>query len=133
MKKATGYRIIYDKAGRVNFEGIRGRSGVYIIRENSRIVYIGYSARNLYKTMLRHFQVWNHPGQPVVSYAGSRHQYKARVILLPAKQAVEFEKKLILKYKPRDNRNKYLEYSSQARQLKLKTSRSAQIRKDAPF
>ena len=34
------------------------KSGIYIIKQNDKIVYVGQSGYNLYKTMYRHFQSW---------------------------------------------------------------------------
>ena len=35
------------------------KSGIYIIKQNGKIVYVGQSGYNLYKTMYRHFQSWD--------------------------------------------------------------------------
>ncbi len=98
----------YDKAGRSNFRFTLARAGVYIIRENGKVVYIGFSATNLYKTMHRHFQQWNHRGQPVVTYVNKfrRNKYTVSVTLTGARTAALLETALIRKYKPRDNPGK---------------------------
>jgi hypothetical protein len=47
----------YDENGKTNFPS-RKRTGVYLIKENGIIVYVGYSGKDLYKTMYRHFEQW---------------------------------------------------------------------------
>lgn len=97
----------YGKDGKTNFP-LRGKTGVYIIYEGSEVVYIGFSQSDLYRTMYRHFQRWNHTGQEVVTYADQNlNDYTVRVIYCTPKQAESLEKKLIKKYKPRDNAQKY--------------------------
>lgn len=100
----------YQANGHTTFPETTNRSGVYLIREGEKLVYIGYSATNLYRTMYRHFQRWNHRGQEVVSYAGSSKRYTVRVVLCTPAQAARLEKALIIKNRPRDNRDKYRGY-----------------------
>lgn len=100
----------YKENGRTNFPETQNRTGVYLIKENGKIVYVGKSGYNLYKTLYRHFQEWNHKYQEVISYKGpmySRRKYTVRVIYCTPKQANALEKKLIMKYVPRDNTQKY--------------------------
>lgn len=107
MKK-TRWKAPYNNQGKTNFPD-RERPGVYLIKEKAsgKIVYIGYSGNNLYRTMYRHFQQWNHSDQPVISYANKGPEnYLCRVIYCTAKQAVTLEELLILKYEPRDNPQK---------------------------
>ena len=92
----------------------RQKSGVYLIKENGKIVYVGYSGTDLYKTMYRHFQGWNHVKQEVVTYAGRKQtRYKdlskitVRVVYCTPKQAEALEMWLVKKLKPRDNENLY--------------------------
>ncbi|AXH73888.1 MAG: hypothetical protein [Bacteriophage sp.] len=86
--------------------------GVYLIYENGRPVYIGYSGSQLYKTFTRHFQSWDDPHQVRITYTKIQAEgMKARVAICnTAKQAAALEKALILKYKPRDNPSKYNDY-----------------------
>lgn len=112
MKK---YRFLapYQKSGKTTFRATVNRAGVYLIKENTRLVYVGMSAKNLYKTLYRHFEKWHHSGQEVVTYAGrlNRHKYTVRVVLSTALQAARLERALIIKHRPRDNENKYTQYS----------------------
>jgi predicted GIY-YIG superfamily endonuclease len=87
------------------FRNINGKSGVYIIKENGKIVYVGYSASNLYKTMYRHFQQWNDRQQQRKVYTNPAI-VTVRVVLTPPSKADKLEKALIIKYKPRDNKEK---------------------------
>lgn len=99
----------YKSSGRTQFPESKGKTGCYLIKENDRLVYVGYSASNLYKTLYRHFEQWNHRVQEVVTYWGqlSRKRYTVRIIYCTASQAARLEKMLIIKYRPRDNENKY--------------------------
>jgi hypothetical protein len=98
----------YTAQGKTKFPE-RGKTGVYLIKENGKITYIGYSMSDLYKTMYRHFQVWNHRGQEVVSYnAQGNDNYTVRVIYCTPQQAARLERYLISKHKPRDNAQSYV-------------------------
>ena len=50
----------YQKKGKTTYPETLNKSGVYLIKENNVQVYIGYSGLNLYRTMYRYFQAWNH-------------------------------------------------------------------------
>lgn len=104
-------RAPYNSKGLTTLRVTWERSGVYKIFENGKIVYIGYSAKNLYKTMYRHFQEWNHRDQPVITYAGSKKKYKVQVTLCSPGRAQALERALIVRLKPRDNPNKYTNYT----------------------
>ena len=99
---------------------LRGKSGVYLIRERQRdgsnpVVYIGEShANRLYQTLTRHFQTWRRhkkfwSGQytgsqshdPGLTYRRSRSTVAVRV--LPPERAMAEEARLIARLRPRDN------------------------------
>ena len=99
---------------------LRGKSGVYIIRERQRdgsnpVVYVGEShAGRLYQTLTRHFQTWRRhkkfwSGQytgsqthdPGLTYKRARCTVAVRV--LPAERALHEEARLIVRLRPRDN------------------------------
>jgi hypothetical protein len=99
---------------------LRGKSGVYIIRERQRdgsnpIVYVGEShASRLYQTLTRHFQTWRrakkfwagqYPGStshdPGLTYDRARCTVAVRV--LPGERAMDEESRLIVRLRPRDN------------------------------
>lgn len=99
----------YPPSGGTNLAWTRGRSGVYVIYEDRRRVYIGHSTTDLYRTITRHFQAWDDPTQRRVTYADSlgRHRYDVAVTFTTPKQAASLERSLILKHRPRDNDQKY--------------------------
>jgi predicted GIY-YIG superfamily endonuclease len=89
-------------------------AGVYIIKQENKIVYIGYSSTDVKKTMYRHFQKWTdlrstfgRASQPYdrITYHNrfNNDEYKCKVIFCTPKQAELLEQALILKLKPRDN------------------------------
>lgn len=98
---------------------LRGKSGVYIIRERQRdgstpVVYVGEShAGRLYQTLTRHFQMWRrhkrfwagqYGGQshdPGLTYDRARCTVAVRV--LSAERAMDEEARLIARLRPRDN------------------------------
>lgn len=101
----------YKKDGKTSFPKSQNRPGVYIIKENGKIVYIGYSGSNLYKTMYRHFQAWRDATQRRVEYnPKGRKKYSVRIIYCTKSQAPRLEKMLIKKIGPRDNDEKYNSY-----------------------
>ena len=114
----------YQPNGKTTYPD-KKRSGVYIIKENGKITYIGNSSKNvIYKTMYRHFQRWNHRGQEVITYASKlkSNKYTVRVIYTTPNQAIRLERYLILKYRPRDNENQYLNY-----ELDLKDKKTYEV------
>jgi hypothetical protein len=99
---------------------LRGKSGVYIIRERQRdgsqpVVYVGEShAGRLYQTLTRHFQTWRrHKRFWVGQYTGSqshdpgltyaRASCTVAVRVLSAERAITEEGRLIARLRPRDN------------------------------
>jgi hypothetical protein len=121
LKKSIGFiesKFLppYNQDGKTTFKNTQGKSGVYIIKENGSIVYVGHSRTNLYKTLYRHFQAWNHKTQPVVTYQNllNTNKYTVRVILATPQQAVRLEGYLVNAYEPRDNENKLKLYKNEA-------------------
>ena len=103
---------------KTRFPESRKKSGVYIIKKNNKIIYVGYSSYDIYKTLYRHFQTWNDKSQDKrVSYKedyfDSDNDYKVRIVYCTPKKASALEKALILKYQPEDNKNKYDYYLDQ--------------------
>ena len=106
----------YKKDGSTNMVFFKNKSGVYIIRERTKIsgykiVYIGYSATNLYKTIMRHFQEWSDPRGKRVTYIDKinkpGYNYLVTVSTCVPSLAERLEAYLIKKNKPRDNQEKY--------------------------
>jgi hypothetical protein len=83
------------------------KSGVYLIKKNNKVVYVGEShTNNLYKTLYRHFQFWNDKvPQKRVTFKNDRSsgKIKVRVIITTKSQAVRLQKYLIKKIKPSKN------------------------------
>ena len=102
-----------NQAGKITrYPETKNKSGVYIIKENNVIVYVGYSGTNLYRTLYRHFETWNAKYEQVVTYKNklNKNQYTVRIILCTPTQAGKLEKMLIINYQPRDNADKYNSY-----------------------
>ena len=108
----------YRADGGTNLRPYVGKSGVYFIfkKGEKKPIYIGKSEGNLYKTILRHFQVWNdgyatRTGDKVRDRTVyEKKGYLVRVIETTARRAVSLEKSLIVRYKPKDNPIKYGKY-----------------------
>lgn len=104
--KATERFYPYIKKGKTNLRGFKGKTGIYIIYERGKMVYIGHSTTDLYKTISRHFQSWIDFRQVRAVYPQSK-QIKVRILLTAPQKAIRLEKKLIAKYQPRDCSIKY--------------------------
>lgn len=107
----------YKANGRTSFPEAQKRTGVYLIKKNGVLVYIGFSESDLYKTLYRHFQTWNDTDQPNrISYKNqlSRAKFTVRVVFTTKKRAAALEKALILKHNPKDNKLKYKAYIKEA-------------------
>jgi len=89
--------------------------GVYAIKENGRVVYVGSSRQRLYDTITRHFQRWRRSkkfwrGQygkggaghdPGITYARAKCQIA--VMTCACGDELVQEARLIEKFRPRDN------------------------------
>lgn len=101
------------KDGKTNIPHLRydkPQSGVYFIKSDrtDKIVYIGFSEANLYKTIYRHFQEWTDISRTVKTrFTYAKFGYQVRVIFTTPARAALLEKYLILRMKPRDNGLKY--------------------------
>ncbi len=92
---------------------LRGQSGVYVIREDGEVVYVGQSsAGKLYETLTRHLQTWRRwkgfwRGQygeghdPGLTYARERVEVAVRIT--DPDDALDEEARLIARLRPRDN------------------------------
>ncbi len=106
--KKSRWRTPYRSDDRqTTFNEVRKRSGVYVITKGKTVLYVGYSGSQLYKTLYRHFQAWNHPFQTVITYRGqNRKDFRVRVILCSPARAERLEAFLIKKLEPKDNPDK---------------------------
>ncbi len=111
----------YDKDGKTNFKYTNGKSGVYLIYKDSKLMYVGMSGSNLYKTMYRHFQSWEDSTQIRTTYNGksTRNKFTCRVVLCSPSKAASLEKMIIIKHKPKDNPIKYLLFKPMKRDVKV--------------
>lgn len=101
----------YTHTGKTTLKFPAQKSGVYLIKENTKIVYIGSSRKNLYKTLFRHFENWNHKAQEVTNYNTNIKKYTYRAVFCSAIQAHILEKVLIKKMNPRDNKHTHSEFN----------------------
>jgi hypothetical protein len=95
-----------SKRGVFNIGFAKGKSGVYIIKEDGKTVYVGQSQTNLYRTITRHFQDWNDrrsPDRITYRHGLRRHRYTVRVVFVSPARAMKLETMLIKKHRPRDN------------------------------
>ncbi|MEM9846254.1 MAG: GIY-YIG nuclease family protein, partial [Bacteroidota bacterium] len=111
-----------DKRGKSNLTDWQGRSGIYFIKENRKIVYIGHSTTNLYKTITRHFQVWNDSAQEgrIWYNVQGKNSYRVKLHEYEPDEAQEVECALIQKYQPRDNKMKLQSCNSAEENEQLK-------------
>ena len=114
----TGRILIYEKApqygeqyGKTSeaFKKLRNKRGVYRIFENRKLVYVGSSNSDIYKTILRKFQMWNDKRQSGgrLYYNANDKEYKVEAFLMPyasANKLLDTEYHFIQKSKPRDNK-----------------------------
>lgn len=112
IKAKTRFQPVYID-GKPNPGLIRAsikRPGVYLIKVNGSLKYIGHSGSNVYKTILRHFQSWEDRFQVRITYPKASYVTARIVYTNTAQQARKLEKALILKLKPPDNPKKYENY-----------------------
>jgi excinuclease UvrABC nuclease subunit len=117
----------YNEKDKPAIKSSWGKSGVYIIKQNGKIVYVGRSGYNLYKTMYRHFQSWDSTQARATYQAkgNKRKTIKVRVIYCTPNQAIEQEINLTKKHDPRDMQYKYKETKT--------SSKAEQSYKDTDF
>lgn len=117
--KRTKLKAPYNDDGSTAFPA-RNVPGVYLIYkerkgfigEDRELRYVGYSFKDVYKALYRHFQEWN-DRQAELGQRGERTTYKllsgikVRVIYCQTgAQARELERALIIKHRPADNPDK---------------------------
>lgn len=133
--KIFKYLPPYQQNGKTTYPD-RERAGVYLIRENGVLVYVGESHNNVYRTLYRHFQTWSSKYQKVNTYADrmKKNKYTVRVIYCTAKQAWSLEKSLIKKHSPRDNAELYKQYKLEFYDKNtLQALKNTAIEEDVPF
>jgi excinuclease UvrABC nuclease subunit len=124
MKKSR-FKAPYNKLGKTTFRFTSKKSGVYLIKSKrtNKIVYVGYSGSDLYRTMYRHFQKWTDNTQYRATFTKNSHT--VRVVLTTPKRATLLERALIIKYKPIGN-------AKQLKSLKGQTKKSVMFPTSKP-
>lgn len=128
--KATKWVHPYNENNKPAIKSSWKKSGVYIIKKDGVIVYVGQSGYNLYKTMYRHFQSWD-TAQTRATYqakGNKRKNIKVRVIYCTPQQAERLERVLCKKYNPKDMKYKYAQLD-----LDFNDKRVAKTYKDTKF
>jgi len=103
------YTVNGHKAATLPRAQFKGRPGVYFIKENGILVYVGCSKTDVYETAYRHFQKWNDDrGYIRTTYADQLlfNNYTISVQATLPDDAQDVESAYIEKYKPRDNKYK---------------------------
>ena len=97
------FRKPYDGRGNVQpwVKTLGGKSGVYIIKMDGQIVYIGEShSGKLRKTLLRHFQNWT---GKTSGNTYPKTKVEVAIVRCPASAAVATQDAMIIEFSPRDN------------------------------
>lgn len=136
QRKAPPY--YYNNGVKHTTFNIRNVPGVYMIYKSDELVYVGYSGNNLYRTMYRHFQDWSKSKQYRAIY---NENVLIRVVYTKtAAQANNLETALIIKYKPKDNGNVYIDFDTDEKENKAleiyldeETQPIVEFREDLPF
>lgn len=96
------------------------KAGVYIIKEDGIVVYVGMSGSCVVEACYRHFYRWRDCYRGMgreyrTTYFDmlTERQYSIAILELDEKQVAEFEKAMIVALRPRDNREKYDYYFEQ--------------------
>lgn len=132
--KATNFFKPYNQDGSYNLKTTG--TGVYIIKKNDRVLYVGLSLTDVRNTLYRHFQKWTDKRTnwtkksqmyERITYEGqNRNMFLVKVIFTPTKSEAQIlESLLILKLKPIDNTLKLELYSNkemQAMTFKVNTA-----------
>lgn len=117
-KQEKEFPYIMVKGKRKTVFNIKNVPGVYMIYKGKKLLYVGFSATNLYKTMYRHFQSWDDPRQIRITY----DPFKVKVVVTYCETPEEadiLEKSLILKYKPKDNPILYKGFEADKEEKKM--------------
>lgn len=81
------------------------QAGTYLIKKSgsNKILYVGYSETQLYKTIYRHFQAWNDQAQERTTY--DKEGYSVKIFFTTPAKAAKLEQYFIKKYEPQDNKD----------------------------
>lgn len=85
-------------------KALRGKSGVYVIREPGifgEVLYCGEShSDRLYATLLRHFEHWT---GPTAGPTFPESRVEVAVVRCPAARALDLQNAMIAEYRPKHN------------------------------
>ena len=107
-------------------------AGVYIIAKEGKPLYIGFSLKDVKKTMYRHFQQWNDPTQNRVTYKNLKGITCRVIWTKTGYQAADLETALILRLKPRDNELKLQMYAPKVQRIEQEYNEAEIITPDTP-
>lgn len=96
----------YLDNGKTRFS-IRNVPGVYLIYKNKELVYVGFSASDVYKALYRHLQSWTDKHQQRITFKSEKGITVRMVYTSSGAKAKQLEGALIIKHKPPLNINKY--------------------------
>lgn len=99
-------RTPYNANGKTNFN-IRNKPGVYVIYQNGIIVYVGFSFKDVYKALYRHFQKWKDKTQQRIVFDDLKSILVRVIYCKSGAKAKSLEGALIIKHRPELNINKY--------------------------
>lgn len=90
----------------------RSEKGVYIIKENGIIVYVGMSQSCVTEALYRHFYRYNDTHRKPRTYYNidNGNTYSVCILYSTADDAPKLERGLILGINPRDNRERFQSY-----------------------
>lgn len=118
--ESIGFKPPFDgnrKDGKRNrvFRPFSGKPGVYIIKEDDVIVYVGMSQSDVVKAMYRHFYFWGpdyrQPNHRRITYLDlDAHKYECTMFDVSQSEAVSIERGIIVSLRPRDNFDRFEGY-----------------------
>jgi hypothetical protein len=98
--------------GKTRLSFLKGKPGVYLIKENEKLTYVGYAGTDLYRTVLRHFANWDN-GEVTYKKSVNRKSYEVAIyVTKDERSAWDLEKYIIDIEKPRDNTELYDRYTN---------------------
>lgn len=115
MQKVYQFQPVFNgkcSGGRkTSYPELKNNAGVYIIKEDGIVVYVGMSSSCAFKACYRHFYVWNdkrgnHYRTTYIDTLDTK-EYTIMIMPMDKTQAGDFEKSMIMALKPRDNRQTY--------------------------
>lgn len=108
-----------SKCGIRGTKEVRRKTGVYFIKEDGELIYIGMSKSCVYNALYRHFQHWvahdrtRHKHKRLTyKHWLKKHKYEVAIVYLEKEIVDHVERFNIGTYRPRDNKWKYDNYTT---------------------